>query len=73
MKIFRALVDPRPGDLERIGHDDLLAPRNAADELYDPVVQHIDRRDYLHRQSSANAMKFFRNLIPDLLLFSGWN
>ena len=73
VQIRGTLLDPHAGDREGIGHDDLLASRNASDELDHLMVHDIDRGDHPHARSSANDMKFSRTLLPETLLFSGWN
>lgn len=73
VQVVRTLPDPHLRHGDRIGDDDLLAAGDSPDQLDHLVVHDVDSRDDPHRTDPAKEMKFSRNLMPDALLFSGWN
>ena len=73
VEVWRAPGDPHVRDLQRVGHDDLLAAGDSPDQLDHLVVHHVHRGDDDQSTDSANEMKFLRNVMPEVLLFSGWN
>ncbi len=73
VEVLRSLLDPHRCDRHGVREDDLLASGDSSDELDHLVVHDVHCRDHLHRTDSAKDMKFLRNVIPEPLLFSGWN